>query len=134
TPASLGRQGRDATPGFGPTDAGQGRPTGFDRRMAGDDPAAFPGRPRPGGSRDPFRQEVQMNGFAGDAMFEDRTLRAALRQRGVPIGNEGTLAQLRRACRAYGVPTGMAFDAAPHYASGDVDAALDAVARIGTMS
>jgi hypothetical protein len=40
--------GRDATPGYGPTDAGQGRPTGFDRRRMGrDSPPAFPGRPRP---------------------------------------------------------------------------------------
>jgi|SRR5271165_186973 len=130
-----GKPARDTTPGYGPTDAGQGLPTGFDRRrMARDNPPSFPGRPRPGGGRDPFRQEVQMSGFAGDAMFEDRTLRAALRRRGVPIGNEGTLPQLRRACRAYGVPTGMAMDAAPHHASGDVDSVLDTVSRVGSMS
>jgi len=127
------RFGRDALPGRGPTDADQNRPTGFDRRrMAGDDPAAFPGRPRPG-SRDPFRQEVQMSNFAGDAALEAQTLRARLR-RVAPIGSEGTLSQLRQACRAYGVPVGMAMDSTPYRTPADADAGLAAASRIGAES
>jgi hypothetical protein len=108
------RFGRDALPGRGPTDRDQNRPTGFDGR------ANYGGR---------------LDGFAGDTALEDRTLRAQLRRMGVPVGDAGGLGVLRKVARSYGIPTGgMALDAAPHYASGDADAALDAVARIGTMS
>ncbi len=139
TPASLGRvdpaqaRGRDATSGRGPTDRDQNRPTGFDRRrQARDEPAPFPGRPRPGGSRDPLRQE--MTGFAHDTMLEDRTLRAQLRQMGVPVGDQGGLGNLRRLARAHGLQTGgMAMDSAP-LASSDVDAPLRALTRIGSLS
>jgi|SRR5271165_1785132 len=124
TPASLGRSdpaqdrrrkmGKDALPGRGPTDSGSDRPEY--------PPTSGPGLPldRPAG-------------FAGDAALEASTLRAALRRRGVPIGSEGTLSQLRQACRAYGV-LGMAMDAAPSRVSSDVDAPLDALSRIGSLS
>jgi hypothetical protein len=136
------RMGRDATPGYGPTDAGQGRPTGFDRRMARDNPPSFRGMPLPG--RGPVdngptqydrtnirREPGGMNGFAGDAALEAETIRARLRQAGCPVNNgQGTLSQLRRAAQAYGV---MAFDSAPHHTPVD-DSPLDAIARIGSMS
>ncbi len=80
-----GKPARDAAPGRGPTDRGQNRPTGFDN-------PPFSGRPRPGGGRDPFRQETAVGyrqgfagdsiadvgyrqGFAGDSIAEDRYLR-----------------------------------------------------------
>jgi len=127
-----GKPARDAAPGRGPTDRGQNRPTGFDN-------PPFSGRPRPGGGRDPFRQETAVGyrqGFAGDSIAEDRYLRAALRQRGCPVGNEGGLGVLRKVARTYGIATGgaMAMDAMPYRAPGDTDAALEAVSRVGSLS
>src|SRR5271166_778487 len=143
---------RDGLPGRGPTDSGPerpefpstsgaplslNRPQGFDRRRMGrDSPPAFNGMPSTDGQGPaPYAKGYggQLDGFAGDTALEAQTLRARLRQAGMPLGNQGTLPQLRRACHAYGVPVEMAFDAAPYRTSGDADAPLDALAHISEI-
>ena len=114
------------------------RPTGLDRRRITRDsgPPQFNGMPTTDGRGPrPYGQSANY-GFAGDAALEDRTLRAQLRQMGVPVGEHGGLGNTRRIARQYGLPTGgmpMALDAAPQ-PSGDIDAPLDAIAHIGLLS
>ena len=124
------RMGRDALPGRGPTDADQNRPTGFDRRMARDAPPPFPGRPQPGGGRDPFRQEV--SGFAHDSITADRELRRRLRMAGHPLGDQGGPGTALSYAKACGLGH-LAMDAAPQ-PSGDANAGLEAASRISELS
>src|SRR5271165_1048041 len=141
-----GRMGRDATSGYGPTDAGQGqrdmtyagsaprlpldRPTGYDRRRITRDsgPPSFNGMPTIDG-RGP-----RPDGFAHDSIVADRELRRRLRVAGHPLGDHGGPGTALSYAKACGL-SHLAMDAAPPYrAPADADAGVQAAMRIGALS
>jgi len=139
-----GRMGRDATSGYGPTDAGQGqrdmtyagsaprlpldRPTGYDRRRITRDsgPPSFNGMPTIDG-RGP-----RPDGFAHDSVVADRELRRRLRMAGHPLGDHGGPGTALSYAKACGLGH-LAMDAAPQ-PSGDANAGLEAASRISELS